>query len=57
VWLFKKSGIQFRAKDDKYLVTKPGATIKFTPKGIEMTGVEKTKAGTADTTATPKNPK
>jgi hypothetical protein len=43
VWLFKKSGIHFRAKDDTYLVKKDGATIKFSSKGMEMDGIEKKK--------------
>jgi hypothetical protein len=43
VWLFKKTGIEFRAGNDKYLVTKAGATIKFSSKGMELTGIEKEK--------------
>lgn len=43
VWVFKKSGIEFRAKDDTYVVKKAGATIKFSPKGMEMEGIEKEK--------------
>lgn len=43
VWVFKKNGAKFRAKDDTYVVKKAGATIKFSSRGIEMDGVEKKK--------------
>lgn len=43
VWRFKKPGIEFRAKDDAYKVSKAGATIKFSAKGVEMDGIDKKK--------------
>jgi hypothetical protein len=43
VWLFRKSDIDFTAGDEKYHVTKAGATIKFSSKGMELTGIEKIK--------------
>jgi len=43
VWVFKKSGMQFRAGADTYVVKKDGATIKFSSAGIKMDGIEKKK--------------
>lgn len=43
VWVFKKSGIKFRAGADTYVVEKDGATIKFSSEGIKMDGIKKKK--------------
>jgi hypothetical protein len=42
VWVFKDKGITFETKTAKYLVERPGATIRFTKNGIVMDGVRKT---------------
>ena len=43
VWVFKKQGTIFRAKDDTYVVRKAGARITFSSDGLQMDGVEKKK--------------